>query len=211
MREKAILGNGVVHVCFHPNLVPKDPNDASKGVCGWTWSTPVKPTKSRMLSLSPLRTLLPRVMTSNRARHELIQLPTVIKVRLLGTRRQSGTVPVPVPDLAGDGDAPPSPSPICPESGTLPRPRPRFAGDGDAPPSPIPIGGSAPWLTELRKMLRYARQDGFEGSSAIAIIRCLPWQAPRRPGCLDSSGCALANANTSLQIQTPHAFGTRAS
>ena len=30
VREKAILGNGVVHVCFHP----KDPNDASKGVCG---------------------------------------------------------------------------------------------------------------------------------------------------------------------------------
>ncbi len=37
VREKAILGTGVVHVCFHP----KDPNDASKGVCGWTWSTPV--------------------------------------------------------------------------------------------------------------------------------------------------------------------------
>ena len=43
VREKAILGNGVVHVCFHP----KDPNDAIKGVCGWTWSTPVKPTKSQ--------------------------------------------------------------------------------------------------------------------------------------------------------------------
>ena len=28
-------------MCFHP----KDPNDAAKGVCGWTWSTPVKPTK----------------------------------------------------------------------------------------------------------------------------------------------------------------------
>ena len=129
VREKAILGNGVVHVCFHP----KDPNEASKGVCGRTWSTPVKPTKSRMLSLSPLRTLLPRVMTSNRARpdSELIQLPTNIKVRLLGTRRQSGTVPVPVPDLAGDGDAPPSPSPICPESGTLPRPR--FPSGGPRP------------------------------------------------------------------------------
>ena len=35
------MGKGVVHVCFHP----KDPNDAAKGVCGWTWSTPVKPTK----------------------------------------------------------------------------------------------------------------------------------------------------------------------
>ena len=35
VREKAILGHGVVHVCFHP----KDPNNATKGVCGWTWST----------------------------------------------------------------------------------------------------------------------------------------------------------------------------
>ena len=43
VREKAILGNGVVHRCFHP----KDPNDARKEVCGWTWSTPVKPTKSQ--------------------------------------------------------------------------------------------------------------------------------------------------------------------
>ena len=60
-------------------------------------------------------------------RHRMI---TIIKVRLLGTRRQSGTVPGTVPDLAGDGDAPPSPSPICPESGTLPRPRPRFAEIG---------------------------------------------------------------------------------
>jgi hypothetical protein len=79
---------------------------------------------------------------------------TSIKARLLGTRRQSGTVPGTVPDLPesagpgdGDSDAPPSPSPICPESGTLPRARPRFAGDGDAPPSLIPTGGpgSAPW------------------------------------------------------------------
>ena len=110
---------------------------------------PALSTRNRVLSLSLLhvRTLPCRMMTSNRARHELIQLPTIIKVRLLGTRRQSGTVPGTVPDLAGDGDAPPSPSPICPESGTLPRPRPRFAGDGDAPPSPIPIGGSAPWFT----------------------------------------------------------------
>ena len=35
VREKAILGTGAVHVCFHP----KDPNDASKGVCGWTPSS----------------------------------------------------------------------------------------------------------------------------------------------------------------------------
>ena len=41
-RQAAILGKGVVHVCFHP----KDPNGAAKGVCGWTWSTPVKATKS---------------------------------------------------------------------------------------------------------------------------------------------------------------------
>ncbi len=96
---------------------------------------------------------MPPVMTStrNRARHELIQLPTIsVKVRLLGTRLQSGTVPGDGPRLPGGGDAPPSesafspqesPSPICPESGTLPRSRPRFVGDGDAPPSPIPIGG----------------------------------------------------------------------
>jgi hypothetical protein len=74
--------------------------------------------------------------------HELIhwQLPTIIKVRLLGTRRQSGTVPGTVPDLAGDGDAAPSPSPICPESGTLrvPRPRPRFGGDGPGRSAPRP-------------------------------------------------------------------------
>jgi hypothetical protein len=107
------------------------------------------------LSLLQVRTRThpSRVMTSrsNRARHELIQLPTIIKVRPLplGTRRQSETVPGTVPDLPGDGDAPPSPSPIRPESGTLPRPLPRFGGDGarDAPPSPIPIGGSAPWTT----------------------------------------------------------------
>ncbi len=71
------------------------------------------------------------VMTSNRARHELIQLlvPTIINVRLLGTRRQSGTVPlgtVPRADLAGDGpggrDAPPSPSPIWRGRGRSPVP-----------------------------------------------------------------------------------------
>jgi hypothetical protein len=42
---------------------------------------------------------------------ELIQLPTIsVKVRLLGARLQSGTVPGTVPDLSGDGDAPPFPS-----------------------------------------------------------------------------------------------------
>ena len=79
-------------------------------------------------------------MTSNRARHELIQLPTIFKVRpLLGTRRQSGTVPgtvtvpdstgrgrgrspVPVPDLSGIGDSPPSPSPIWRGRGRSPIP-----------------------------------------------------------------------------------------
>ncbi len=130
---------------------------------------PALSTRSRMPSLSLLqvRTLLPRLMTSNRARHELIQLPSTIsvKVRLpvLGTRRQSGTVPGTVPDssdLSGDGDAPPSPSPICPESGTLPGPRPRgpgrvpdLAGTGTLPknrdilllPRPrFPSGGPRP-------------------------------------------------------------------
>jgi hypothetical protein len=68
------------------------------------------------------------MMTSNRARHELIQLPTIsVKVRLLGTRQQSGTVPGTVPraDLPGDGDAPPntpSPSPICLGRGRFPVP-----------------------------------------------------------------------------------------
>ena len=49
---------------------------------------------------------------------------TIIKVRLLGTRRhsESGAVPGTVPDLPGDGDA---------------------------PPSPIPIGGSAPCANSL--------------------------------------------------------------
>ncbi len=37
-------------------------------------------------SLLQVRTLPSRVVTSNRARHELIQLPTIMKVRLLGTR-----------------------------------------------------------------------------------------------------------------------------
>ena len=47
VRQKAVLGKGVVHVCFHP----KDPNDAAKGVCGWTWSTTVKPTKMQRQKL----------------------------------------------------------------------------------------------------------------------------------------------------------------
>jgi hypothetical protein len=55
----------------------------------------------------------------------------LLKVRLLGTRRQSGTVPGTVPAGFGRGRgrsvAPPSPSPICPES------------PGDSPPSPSPI------------------------------------------------------------------------
>jgi hypothetical protein len=90
-------------------------------------------------SLLQVRTLPSRVMTSNRARHELIRLPTIFKVRpLLGTRRQSGTVPgdrprfgrgrgrspVPVPDLSGigDSDSPPPPSPIWRGRGRSPVP-----------------------------------------------------------------------------------------
>ena len=94
---------------------------------------PALSTRNRVLSLSLLqvRTLPSRVMTSNRARHERIQLPTIIKVRLLGTRRQSGTVPGTVGDLAGDrdGDAPPG----------VPGPVPDLSGIGDSPPSPSPI------------------------------------------------------------------------
>jgi hypothetical protein len=120
-------------------------------------------TRSRMPSLSLLqvRTLIPRLMTSNRARHELIQLPTIsVKVRLpvLGARRQSGIVPGTVPDLSGDGDAPPSPSrfvrnrglspvlvPDLAGTGTLPKnslrdilllPRPRFPSGGPRPVNP---------------------------------------------------------------------------
>jgi hypothetical protein len=50
LRQKAILGSGVVHVCFHPKDAP---NDATNGVCGcqWTWSTTVKPSKSRTKKL----------------------------------------------------------------------------------------------------------------------------------------------------------------
>jgi hypothetical protein len=46
-------------------------------------------------------------------------------------------VRVPVPDLPGGGDAPPSPPPICPELGTLPRPRPRFAEIGPRARGPL--------------------------------------------------------------------------
>jgi hypothetical protein len=79
------------------------------------------------------------VMTSNRARHEHTGS---VKVRLLGTRLQSGGT---VPDLSGDGLPGPSPSPICPESGDechyAPQspspicrvPRPRFPSGGPRP------------------------------------------------------------------------------
>ena len=62
-----------------------------------------------------------------------------------------GTVPGTVPDLPGDGDrdAPPSPSPVCPESGGRARnprwepgmgmiPDPRQIGDGGGDGPPIP-------------------------------------------------------------------------
>jgi hypothetical protein len=85
-----------------------------------------------------------------RARHasELIQLPTIIKVRLLGTRRQSGTVPGTVPDLAGDGDAPPSPSQdglrFVRNRGCSPVPVPDLAGTGTLPRPRFPSGGPRP-------------------------------------------------------------------
>jgi hypothetical protein len=91
-------------------------------------------------------------------------------VRLLGTRLQSGTVPgtVRVPDLSGDGDAPPSPTPICPESGRLPRPRPRLAGDGDAGASHQPgiRAQAAPWSR--------ATPTEWQGRSARAGNRRAP-------------------------------------
>ena len=87
---------------------------------------------------------------------------TIIKVRLLGTPRQSGTVPGTVPDLSGDGDAPPSPSPICPESGTLPRPRPDFKLPGTGTSPRFPSGGPRPASGTLifpdrRPMVRWDR------------------------------------------------------
>jgi hypothetical protein len=103
------------------------------------------------VSLLQVRTLpgLPRVMTSNRARHELIQLPTILKCgcHWQGSARAwhtptIGDRPGTVPGLARDGDAPPSPSPICPESGTLPRPRPRFGENGDGGESPRAVPDS---------------------------------------------------------------------
>ncbi len=54
-------------------------------------------------------------------------LSTIIKVRLLGTRRQSGTVP------AGGR------SPIWPGTGTLPRPRPRFVRVRNRGLSPVRV------------------------------------------------------------------------
>jgi hypothetical protein len=103
------------------------------------------------LSLLQVRTLPSscRVMTSNRARHdELIQLPTIIKVRLLrvGTRRQSGTVPGTVPDLAGDGDArDPVPRPrFVRNRGLSPVPVPDLAGTGTPPRPRFPSGGPRP-------------------------------------------------------------------
>ncbi len=87
---------------------------------------------------------MPPVMTSNRARHdssELIQLPTMsVKVRLLGTRLQSGTVtPGDGPRLPGDGDAPPSESAFHFQSSGVPVPDSDLSRIGDAPPFPSPI------------------------------------------------------------------------
>jgi hypothetical protein len=125
-------------------------------------------------------------------RHELIQLPTIIKVRLLGTRpgRQSGTVPGTVPDLAGDGDAPPGPG--------VPVPVPDLSGIGDSPPSPCPIwrgrgrspvpdiGGSAPWFGRALLKRRVARKTGrvVVGTSLIpGVVLLQTWpSAPRARG-----------------------------
>jgi hypothetical protein len=60
-----------------------------------------------------------------------------------GSVHQLPSATVPIPDLSGDGDGPPSPSPICPNRGDHPHPRPTFAGDGGSSPSPAPMGPRA--------------------------------------------------------------------
>ena len=96
---------------------------------------PAAPATPMVQSLSPLRTLLPRMMTPNRARHELLlkcgcsahadcRRPTIGDRPGDGPRfgRGRGRSPVPVPDLSGIGDSPPSPSPICRGRGRSPVP-----------------------------------------------------------------------------------------
>ncbi len=96
-------------------------------------------------------------MTSNRARHGLIQLPTIFKVRpLLGTRRQSGTVPGTVPDLAGDG---PGRSPV-------PVPDFKLAGTGTLPRPRLPSGGPRPGQAPKQQAL-LAMEDFMHHSESI--------------------------------------------
>jgi hypothetical protein len=125
VREKAILGKGVVHVCFHP----KDPNDASKGACGWTWSTPVKPTKSQSKRLGINANLAYADDVSFESSYLLLlKCGCSAHAANRGPSRGRSPIcpesasPVPVPDLSGIGDAPPSPSPICRGRGRSPVP-----------------------------------------------------------------------------------------
>ena len=115
VREKAILGKGVVHVCFHP----KDPNDAAKGVCGWTWSTTVKPTKIQKQKLG---------INANLAYADDVSFESCYLLLL-----KCGC------SAHADNRGPsPSPSPIWPGTGTLPRPRPRFVRNRGRSPAPVP-------------------------------------------------------------------------
>ena len=87
VREKAILGSGVVHLCFHP----KDPNDASKGVRGWTWSTPVKPTKSQKKRLGINANLAYADVVSFESSHITWHIKTKHSVALASSRRDRRT------------------------------------------------------------------------------------------------------------------------
>jgi hypothetical protein len=70
------------------------------------------------------------------------------------------TAPVPVPDLPGGGDAPPSPSPICGD-GDAPRPVRRV------PAGPVPIGPRA--RVRVGASCQWARcaQRGFQLQSQV--------------------------------------------
>jgi len=91
------VGNGVMHVCFHP----KDPND-TKGFCGWTWSTTVKPTETQKRKLG--------------INVNLAYAADVLHTPIIGDQSPSRSQTSPI--CPGTGTGPPSP--ICPGPGTLP-------------------------------------------------------------------------------------------
>ena len=123
--EKAILGNGVVHVCFHP----KDPNDASKGVCGWTWSTPVKPTKSQSKRLGINANLAYADDVTFESSY-LLLLKCGCSAHADNRGPSRGRSPIKGPIWPGTG--------TLLGTGTLPRPRPRFVRNRGLSPVPVP-------------------------------------------------------------------------